>query len=164
MIFSTHMTPANSAETACNINGVAVGILFTVPNNLGTVVNSWINAANPLVATGPVTAASTDFGPNTTNTWAVLVDAVRKAGGGFQITGVTRDNTGNLVGSVDVFLLKYNSGTHLFTQIAHGISDSGTGVFTFSGLADNAASYNVVAFKDGSPHVFDVSDRNIQPV
>jgi len=82
----------------------------------------------------------------------------------YKITGVTRDNTGNLTGSVDVFLLKYNSGTHLFTQVAHGTSDASTGVFTFTGIVDNDATYNIVAFKDGTPHIFDVSDRNLQPV
>lgn len=82
----------------------------------------------------------------------------------YQITGVTRDNTGNLAGSVDVYLMKYNSGTHLFTQIDHVISDASTGAFTFSAIADNNPSYNIIAFKDGSPHTYDCSDRTIQPI
>lgn len=82
----------------------------------------------------------------------------------YKITGVTRDNSGNLAGSVDVFLLKYNSGTHSFTQVAHVTSDASTAVYTFSGIVDNDPAYNVVAFKDGSPDMFDVSDRNLTPV
>ncbi len=82
----------------------------------------------------------------------------------FQITGITRDNTGNIVGSVEVYLLKYTSGTHLFAQIARTTSDASTGAFSFLGLADNDPSYNIVAFKDGTPHTFDVSDRNVRPI
>ncbi len=82
----------------------------------------------------------------------------------FQITGITRDNTGNIVGSVEVYLLKYTSGTHLFTQIARTTSDASNGTFSFLGLADNDPAYNIVAFKDGTPHVYDVSDRNIRPI
>jgi len=88
-----------------------------------------------------------------------------QAGAGtYSVSGVTRDNAGNLLGSCDVFLLKYNSGTHLFTQIAHMTSSAVTGAFTFSGLSDNASSYCIVAWLDGTPHVFDISDRNITPV
>ncbi len=80
-----------------------------------------------------------------------------------QISGITRDNNGNVAGSCDVYLLKYNSGTHLFTQVARVVSDASLGTFLFSGIADNDPSYNIIAFKDGSPDIFDVSDRNIVP-
>ncbi len=80
-----------------------------------------------------------------------------------QISGITRDNLGNLAGSVEVYLLKYNSGTHAFTQIQRVVSDASTGAFLFDSIADTDPSYSIVAFKDDTPHSFDVSDRNIAP-
>jgi len=54
-------------------------------------------------------------------------------------------------------------GSKQFTQVDHTTSDASTGAFIFTGIADNDPSYNIVAYKDGSPNAFDVSDRNLQP-
>lgn len=81
----------------------------------------------------------------------------------FQITGVTKNNSGVPLGSCDVFLFKYNSGTHTLAQVDYVTSNGTTGAYTFSSIADGDAAYMVAAFKDGSPNAFDLTDHNLQP-
>jgi len=81
----------------------------------------------------------------------------------YQITGVTKNNAGAVLGNCDCFLFKHDSGAHTLTQIDYTISDGSTGAYAFTGIADNDAAYTVTFFKDGTPNVFDVLDRNLVP-
>ena len=79
----------------------------------------------------------------------------------YQITGVTKDNAGSVLGSCEVFLVK-DEGSNVFSFVAHTTSD-GTGNYTFTNMIDNDANYQVIAWKDDAPHVFDVTDWVLQP-
>ena len=79
----------------------------------------------------------------------------------YQITGVTKDNAGSPLASCEVFLVK-DEGSNVFSFKAHTTSD-GTGNYTFTNIIDNDANYQLIAWKDDAPHVFDVTDWVIQP-
>ena len=79
----------------------------------------------------------------------------------YQITGVTKDNAGSALGSCEVFLVK-DEGSNVFSFKDQTTSD-GTGNYTFTNIADNDANYQVIAWKDDAPHVFDVTDWVLQP-
>lgn len=82
--------------------------------------------------------------------------------GTYKITGVTKDIHGNILGSCECYLVKDNL-DNTFTFKAYQLSNAGTGVYTFTGLTDNDANYQVIAWKDDTPHVFDVTDWVITP-
>jgi len=79
------------------------------------------------------------------------------------ISGVTKNNAGAIVGSCDVFLFQYNSGTTTLTQVGYMVSDPTTGAYSFT-PPDSTATYMTAAFKAGSPNVFDVTDHNLQQI
>lgn len=80
----------------------------------------------------------------------------------YALSGVTKDASGDALGSCQVFLFKDN-GDDTCSFIAHQVSNSSTGAYSFTGIADGDPAYFVVAWKDDSPHVFDVSDHVLQP-
>jgi hypothetical protein len=79
------------------------------------------------------------------------------------IAGITKDNSGSILGSCEVFLLR-DVGGNVFNFIAHTTSNAGTGAYSFTGLVNGSASYMVIAWKDNTPHVFDATDYVLQPV
>lgn len=81
----------------------------------------------------------------------------------YKLEGITKDNGGSVLGSCLCFLVKDN-GDNTFTYVAYQLSNSGTGAYSFTGLTDNDPDYQVIAWKDDSPHVFDVTDHVLQPV
>jgi len=81
----------------------------------------------------------------------------------WQVTGVTKDNTGSPLGSCDVYLFKDNL-DNTVTYKDHVVSNAVTGIYAFTNIADNDAQYLVVAFLDGSPNRMDVTDHVLQPV
>ncbi len=81
------------------------------------------------------------------------------------LSGVTRNNTGAPLVSCECFLFKYDGTAHTLTQIGSMVtSDAGTGAYSFTGIADSDPAYMVLAFKNGSPDVFDCTDHNLTPV
>ena len=83
--------------------------------------------------------------------------------GTYKLEGITKDSTGAALGSCHCFLVKDN-GDDTFTYKDYQLSNVSTGAYSFTGLTDNDASYQVIAWKDDSPHVFDVTDWVLQPV
>ena len=83
---------------------------------------------------------------------------------GFEISGVTKDDAGALLGSCECFLFKYDSGANTLTQSDFVTSDAVTGAYTFAAIADDDPAYLVTAFKDGAPSFYDASDHNLQPL
>lgn len=81
----------------------------------------------------------------------------------YKLEGVTKDKSGNILGSCKCFLFKDNLDDTL-TFVDYVLSDSVTGAYSFTGISDNDAQYLVVAWKDDTPHVFDVTDHVLQPV
>jgi len=79
-----------------------------------------------------------------------------------EVAGVTRDSDGDPLGSCDVHLLHYLS--DVFTFIAHTTSHSSTGAYSFPICPASSGAYAVVARKEGSPNVFDVTDFTLTPV
>lgn len=74
------------------------------------------------------------------------------------VAGITKDNNGDVLGSCDCYLFKDN-GDNTAVYIGHQVSNASTGAYSFSTYA--GSTYFVVAFKDGSPAVMDVTDRTL---
>lgn len=87
----------------------------------------------------------------------VISDAVT-----YELVGITKDSAGDPMVSCECFLFKDNEDDTL-TFVDHTTSHGTTGVYTFSDVGDNDNQYIVYAFKDNSPHVFDVTDHVLQP-
>jgi hypothetical protein len=77
-----------------------------------------------------------------------------------KISGVTRDNSGAILGNCDVYLHKFLDGKLIY--LGNTTSNSITGVYEFFRY-DNDSNYVITARKVGSPNVFDVTDFNITP-
>lgn len=80
----------------------------------------------------------------------------------YKVEGVTKNKTGGTLGTCKCFLLKDN-GDSTYSFIAYQQSD-GSGNYSFTGLTDGSSVYQVVAWKDDTPHVFDVTDNVLVPV
>jgi len=80
----------------------------------------------------------------------------------YKLEGVSKDKDGNTLGSCHCFLCKDNQ-DNTCSYVAYDLSD-GSGNYSFTGLLDNDAQYFVIAWKDNTPHVFDVTDHVLQPV
>jgi len=78
--------------------------------------------------------------------------------GTYKIEGVTKDKTGGPLGTCKCYLFKLTAGENDADFIDYDESD-GSGNYSFTGIADNNARYFVVAWKDDTPHVFDVTDH-----
>jgi len=81
----------------------------------------------------------------------------------YKVEGITKDNSGSALGSCETFLLKDNQ-DQTSSFIAHQVSNSSTGAYSFTGLTDDSTSYIVISWKDDDPHVFDVTDHVLEPV
>ena len=75
---------------------------------------------------------------------------------GKEISGVTKNSSGSVLGSCHTFLCRDN-GDNTCDYIAYVLSDAGTGAYSF--IAPLGSDYFVLAWKDDSPHVFDVTDH-----
>jgi hypothetical protein len=83
------------------------------------------------------------------------------APGGPALSGVTYDKDGAVLGSCHVFVFKDN-GDDTLTFIGHATSNATTGAWSVT-TPDTDDAYIAYAFKDDSPHVFDVTYRTCQP-
>jgi hypothetical protein len=79
----------------------------------------------------------------------------------YALSGVTYDNDGATLASCKCFLVKDNLDQTL-TFVDYALSDA-NGNYEFNGVPDADAQYIVVAWKDDTPHVFDVTDHVLQP-
>jgi hypothetical protein len=80
----------------------------------------------------------------------------------YDLTGVTKDYDGNILGGCDCFLLKDN-GDDTLKFVDYVLSNASTGVYLFEDIVDNDSAYLVVAWKDDTPHVYDVTDHVLTP-
>jgi hypothetical protein len=74
------------------------------------------------------------------------------------VAGITKDNSGNALGSCDVYLFRDN-GNDTATYIAYQESNAATGAYSFTVFP--GSTYFVVAFKGGATPVMDVTDRTL---
>jgi len=81
----------------------------------------------------------------------------------YKLEGITKDNSGNPLGSCECYLLKDN-GDDTYDFIDQQTSNATTGAYSFTGLTDNDSAYQVVAWKDDTPHVYDCTDHVLTPV
>lgn len=81
----------------------------------------------------------------------------------YKLEGITKDKTGSVLVSCEVYLLKDN-GDSTYSFIAYVQSNGATGAYSFTGLSDGSSVYQVVAWKDDTPHVMDVTDNVLVPV
>jgi hypothetical protein len=80
----------------------------------------------------------------------------------YSISGITKDSASVALGSCDVYLMRKLT-TGAIEYVTKSISDSVTGEYSF--LANpNISTYFVVARKEGTPNVFDVTDFTLTPV
>jgi hypothetical protein len=80
----------------------------------------------------------------------------------YKLEGTTYDKNGSTLASCKCLLIKDNQ-DNTCSVIDYTTSD-GSGDYSFTDLEDNDAQYIVMAWKDDSPHVFDVTDHVLQPV
>ena len=92
-----------------------------------------------------------------------LIAAIANDGGSatYTVSGVTYNKSGSILGGCTVSLFKH-TGSGVFSYVGTTTSDVETGDYSLI-APDNDAAYMVVAFKADSPHVFDVSDYNLEP-
>jgi hypothetical protein len=104
-------------------------------------------------AQGTVT---TSFNCATTVTSGNIINA----GGGEALTvaGVTYNNVGAILGSCLVYLFRDN-GDNTATYIAQQTSNASTGAYSFTCFP--GSTYFTLAFLEGSPDVFDITDREL---
>ena len=74
-----------------------------------------------------------------------------------KISGITRDSSGNPLGSCIVWVFKSADKSY----VAETTSDAVSGEYTFDGLL-SGTDYFIRAFKDDSPNVFGTTDDNLQ--
>lgn len=98
---------------------------------------------------------------NTADTWCAWTVAVHPITATYSLTGITKDNSGSVLGSCECYLVKDNL-DDTYTFIAYQLSN-GSGVYNFTGITDNDANYQVISWKDGTP-VMDCTDHVLQPV
>jgi len=81
----------------------------------------------------------------------------------YELTGITKDNAGSVLGSCHCFLCKDN-GDNTCSYVNYQLSNASTGIYNFTGIGDNDAAYFVISWKDNTPHVMDVTDHVLQPM
>jgi len=101
---------------------------------------------------------------NLTNAWVQVMWEEFPASSSvlYSVSGITKDSASAALGSCDVYLMRKleNGGVEYVTK---SISDSVTGEYSF--LANSRIStYFVIARKEGTPNVFDVTDFTLTPV
>lgn len=170
---TTAVSELNLIEVhVCRVNS-SCGSLATVGSNTGLGISMSTTGVKTIEITGSEQSASdTDriyivfifqavnhtnptfgFTPNQNIDTPILT---------YKLEGVSKDKDGNVLGSCHCFLCKDNQ-DNTCTYIAYDLSD-GSGNYSFTGIADNDAQYFVIAWKDDTPHVFDVTDHVLQPV
>ena len=112
------------------------------------------------VSTGNTTVECTWGSQNRAAIMSIEIQAA--AVGGFKLQGITRDDYGDLLGTVECYLFKDNQDDTL-SFIDYTQSDS-TGSYIFTGIGDDSTSYLVIGWKDDDPHVFDVTDHILKPI
>ena len=88
--------------------------------------------------------------------------AIREISATYKLEGITKDKDGVALGSCKCFLVKDN-GDDTYQFIAYQLSNAVTGAYSFIGILDNDPNYQVIAWKDDTPHVFDVTDHDLTP-
>ena len=81
----------------------------------------------------------------------------------YKIEGITKNLAGSALGECKCFLVKDN-GDDTYTFLAYQLSNVSTGAYSFTGLTDGSSVYQVIAWKDDTPHVFDVTDHVLVPI
>lgn len=76
------------------------------------------------------------------------------------LAGVTKNNAGAVLVSCDVELHRYSASGSAY--IGRQVSDGTTGAYSFQVFpSTNCDDYYVATWKDGSPNVFDITDRTL---
>jgi len=81
----------------------------------------------------------------------------------YQVEGITYNKAGVVLGSCKLALFKDNTPTDTFSFVDYTTSHATTGAYLFENIPDNDANYCVRAWKDNTPHVFDVTDYELLP-
>lgn len=89
--------------------------------------------------------------------------AIKGVAVSYKLERTTKDKNDDVLVSCPCFLVKDN-GDDTYTFVDYAVSDGVTGLVSFTGIADNDPNYQIISWKDDTPHVFDVTDHNLTPV
>ena len=79
----------------------------------------------------------------------------------YKLEGKTYNKSGSILGTCNLSLMKDNL-DDTCTVVDYTTSD-GSGDYSFSGIVDDDAQYQIYAWKDDSPHIFDITDHVLLP-
>jgi hypothetical protein len=99
-----------------------------------------------------------------TNYRGWFIDAVEVTGDvatNYQIEGKTYDTSGGVLSTVKCLLLRDDQDSTC--TVVDYTTSNGSGEYSFTGISDNSAQYLVYAWKDDSPHIFDITDHILEP-
>jgi len=149
-------------------SGYAVPSGYTDPDALSVITSSGggngcslMVAYKAVVGIGEENPGTFTFGDS--DEWGAISMAIRQVQETFKLEGVTKDKNGDVLVSCECYLFKDNQDDTL-TFVDHLTSDGATGAYSFTGINSDDAQYLVVAWKDNTPHVFDVTDHVLEPV
>lgn len=97
-----------------------------------------------------------------TEEWGCFTIALNPVLTNNRVDGITRSIDGSVLGSCDCYLFKDNLDNTVSFR-AHVTSNATTGAYSFTYVPDTDDQYLVVALKDDTPHVFDVTDHVVEP-
>lgn len=93
---------------------------------------------------------------------AVALELVHDPGITYEITGITKNNAGSVLGSCEVQVWKMNVSFNDATLVDSQTSNVSTGVYAIA-TPDNDARYFAIAVKDGTDNVMDTTDHILTP-
>lgn len=94
--------------------------------------------------------------------WSLITAIANNAGSAvYQLSDITYDKNGDVLPACQVSVFKHN-GSGAYSYVGTTESDNVTGEFAIE-TPDGDVAYMIVAHKDGTPNVFDVTDNNLAP-
>lgn len=150
---------------ACDANQTLTNSAVTIRNNTGGIALPGNGTNNALGDEDQYQVGDTGRSVWTIGSaeeWGTYTVALAP-GTTYELGGITRDVDGDVLVSANCYLYKYDSGADTITYLDHVVSDGSTGVYLFTGIPDNDSSFLVVGTKADSPHIFDVTDHDLQP-
>lgn len=146
-------------RAAVSGNGVALYIADKIHNNVADYPfasdNGDVGAHYPDTGAGP-------FGSQGTVglTFAVVADTTTR-----QIAGITKDNAGDALPSVEVALFREDGASPPgYVFVDKQTSDGVTGAYSFDVVEDNVAAFMVYGNLQGAPDVMDATTNELAPV
>jgi len=148
---STWQVVFDSDDTAANIN-----------DESWTLQNPGISTYGDLNADFQIRfGLDSDTGTSYRGWFIDAVEVTGDAATNYQIEGKTYDKDGSPLSTCKCLLLKDNLNDTC--SVVDYTTSNVSGEYSFTGIADNNAQYQIYAWKDNTPHVFDATDHDLLP-